>query len=99
MLVYNLTPKTLLFMGRPIPPSGGSRDYPELDNGGFIPTRDLQLEKDKVLAFGKLPYWWTLEQEVKAMPVPEAPKVEEPPAVEAQATEEFKPSVKEGKRR
>jgi hypothetical protein len=66
MLVFNLTEKELKFRGKPIPPNGGSNNYPELDPPrGFIPNRDRKLEAQKVIAFGQLPKWWVLEQSLK----------------------------------
>lgn len=64
MLVFNLTAQELNYKGRKIPPNGGSLNYSELDKG-FIPDRDRELEKKKVLAFGSLPYWWNLQQKMK----------------------------------
>jgi hypothetical protein len=71
--VYNLTDKDLLFHKKSIPPNGGSQNYPELDPPkGFIPDRDRELEKKKVVAFGTLPYWWKLQQSVKKGPLTRA---------------------------
>lgn len=95
MLVYNLTSKPIHYRGRPIPPNGGSRDYQDLDDGGYIPNRDLKLETDKVLAFGKLPDWWAAQQAMKAA---EVPKADQPAMATEVRTEESK-SSKDGKRR
>jgi hypothetical protein len=63
MLVFNLTSQELIYKGHTIPRDGGSVSLPELDK--FIPDRDRELEEKKVLAFGSLPYWWTLQQGIK----------------------------------
>lgn len=60
MKVYNLTNMPIDFKGKTIPPNGGFVEYPML--GGFIPDRDRELEKNKVLSFGELPVWWRLQQ-------------------------------------
>ena len=67
MLVYNLLNQPLDFKGRTIPPNGGSVDFPGL---AFIPDRDRELEKGRVLAFGSLPYWWLQQQAAKNSSVP-----------------------------
>lgn len=72
MLVYNLTEAELNYKGKKIPPNGGSVNMPDLT---FIPDRDRALESSKVLAFGKLPKWWTIEQALKAAAAAPAPKV------------------------
>lgn len=56
MLIYNLTQRDVVYKGRKIPPNGGSLEFGDMS---FIPTRDLELETAKVLAFGKLPRWWS----------------------------------------
>ena len=66
MLVFNLQNYVLDFHGKKIPADGGSLNFTELDPPGFIPDRDRKLESDKIIAFGKLPYWWALEQELKS---------------------------------
>jgi hypothetical protein len=53
MRVFNLTDQRVDYRGKLIPPYG-SEEY-DLD---FIPDRDRQLEKAKMLAFGALPKWW-----------------------------------------
>jgi hypothetical protein len=63
VLVYNLSKKELYYRGRPIPANGGSLEYPDMK---YVPTRDMKLQDDKVLAFGQLPTWWKFEQEAKA---------------------------------
>lgn len=56
MRVYNLTPDTEIdYRGHRIPPNGGFADLRDLT---FLPDRDKQLEKDRVLAFGALPPWF-----------------------------------------
>jgi hypothetical protein len=64
MKVYNLTTKAITYRGKDIPVSG-FLNYPELDK--FIPDRDKDLETKKVLAFGKLPLWWRINEETKAV--------------------------------
>lgn len=53
MRVFNLTDQRVDYRGKLIPPYG-SEEY-DLD---FIPDRDRQLEKSKMLAFGAIPKWW-----------------------------------------
>jgi hypothetical protein len=65
VLVYNLTPTEVTYKGRRIPPNGGSLEYQDLT---FIPTRDLELEKSKVLAFGSVPHWWIVQKAVFQAP-------------------------------
>lgn len=84
MLVYNLSKKELYYRGRPIAANGGSREYPDMK---YVPTRDMKLQDDKVLAFGHLPSWWKFEQEAKA--VAEAKK-----KAEAAAAQEAPAEVK-----
>lgn len=98
MRVFNLTPETKIYKGKPIPPDGGSVDFPTLD---FIPNRDRMLEEKKVLAFGSLPAWFVREKAARQAPAQGA-KVSAPaPAkelvVEA-APEEKKDHKKDGKR-
>jgi hypothetical protein len=64
MQVYNLTERPIDFHGRTIPPNGGSVSFPELDS--FIPDRDQELERARVLSFGHVPEWWKNEQRLKA---------------------------------
>jgi hypothetical protein len=68
MLIYNLTEQVLEYRGRLIPPHGGFIDLPLT----FIPDRDRKLEEAKKMAFGRLPKWWHLEQELKTV-LPPAP--------------------------
>lgn len=60
MKVFNLTDKTVVFRGRPIPPNGGFVEIPGADS--FVPDRDLRLSMAKVLSFGSLPKWWLDER-------------------------------------
>ena len=62
MRVFNLTSETKIYKGKPIPPDGGSADFPTLS---FIPNRDRELEQKKVLAFGALPAWFVREKAVR----------------------------------
>lgn len=61
MRVFNLTKENVEYRGKTIP-AEGSLDFPQLS---FIPDRDRELEGNKVLAFGQLPRWYTLEREVQ----------------------------------
>jgi hypothetical protein len=54
--VYNLTDQPLEYRGRTLPPLGGSFDFQELDS--FVPDRDKELAKNKVVSFDTLPQWW-----------------------------------------
>jgi len=51
--VFNLTPQSLVYRGRSIPPYGS-----EEIAVAFIPNRDLALQKAGVLSFGSLPNGW-----------------------------------------
>lgn len=62
MLVFNLTAGPVYYRGRPIPPDGGSLEFSDMS---YVPTRDMALEANKVLSFGKLPDWWMFQQEAK----------------------------------
>lgn len=64
MIVFNLTDNPLQFHGKTIPANGGSVDIKGLK---FIPDRDRKLEKDRVLAFGFLPRWFLVQQELKRL--------------------------------
>ncbi len=106
MLVYNLTSNEVHYMGRPIPPNGGSLEFPSMT---YVPTRDLALQKNKVLAFGSLPAWWNflVESKLERQPNPAPPipqkAIEAPEAPpEEKPTKDLRtdsPSVKDGKRR
>lgn len=82
MLVYNLTSGPVVYKGRKLPPNGGSADIRDMS---FIPNRDLELEKARILSFGKLPQWWLDEQSLKvvvvAVPVPAPVKILAAPVV------------------
>jgi hypothetical protein len=61
MRVFNVTPATdVEYRGRMIPSNGGYVDVPDPI---FIPERDLQLERDRILAFHTLPSWFVQKQE------------------------------------
>jgi hypothetical protein len=64
MRVFNLSSQFVDYRGRNIPPNG-YYDFPGLTH---IPDRDRALERSRILAFGKLPQWWLLEQELKLVP-------------------------------
>jgi hypothetical protein len=66
MKVFNLTSHPLDFHGRIIAPNGGHLEYPELNT--FVPTRDMKLEEQRIIAFGALPAWWVKEHQ--EMPKP-----------------------------
>jgi hypothetical protein len=66
MRVYNLTDKPLDYRGRTIPPSGGFVDFLDL---AFIPDRDLKLQSDRVLSFGRLPTWFETQQRIRRVAV------------------------------
>ena len=76
MLVYNLTNGEVTYKGKKVPPNGGSVNIPDLS---FIPNRDLELEKARILAFGSLPRWWAVEQALKTTVAAPVPVVELPP--------------------
>lgn len=77
MRVFNLTQYEVDYKGRKIPANGGSLDYPTLT---FVPSRDLELEAAKVLAFGALPAWWNMEMALKDTAEAAAKQASLPPA-------------------
>jgi hypothetical protein len=93
MNVYNLTNKQITYRGKDIPVSG-CLNYPELDT--FIPTRDMELEKKKVLAFGELPLWWRINEETKASALLAAQPRKEPVVSRREDRGSFKKSKLEG---
>lgn len=72
MKVFNLTPQSLVYGGRTIPPYGS-----EEIAVAFIPNRDLALQKAGVLSFGSLPSDWK-KPEPKPDPVQQTAPVGEP---------------------
>lgn len=62
MRVFNLTEKPLDYRGRTIPRDGGFIDFPDMT---FIPDRDLRLQTERILAFGKLPAWFETQQRLR----------------------------------
>lgn len=75
MKVFNLSEKDLDYRGKKIAANGGSQMYADLK---FIPNRDLQLEKNGVIAFGTLPAGWqpkVRKSVAPPPPVPAAPQV------------------------
>lgn len=72
MLVFNLTAGPVYYRGRPIPPDGGSLEFADMS---YVPTRDMALQENKVLAFGKLPDWWMFLQEAKKQNAQKAAQV------------------------
>lgn len=62
MRVFNLTEKPLDYRGRTLPPSGGFLDFPDM---AFIPDRDMRLQTEKVVAFGRLPTWFETRQRIR----------------------------------
>jgi hypothetical protein len=79
MKVFNLTEKMIDYRGKTLPP-GGSQEFPELDV--FVPTRDRELERQHVLAFGELPSWWKLERDL-SQPATSPPSVPTSPPAES----------------
>lgn len=73
MRVYNLSNKEVTYKGKRVPPNGGSVEITGLS---FIPDRDRALETAKILAFGKLPNWWHVEQALKTTVVADVLKPE-----------------------
>jgi hypothetical protein len=63
MRVFNVTPSTEVeYRGRMISPNGGFVDLPDVP---FLPDRDLQLERDKIIAFRRLPEWFLLKKQME----------------------------------
>lgn len=62
MLVFNLSEKALDYRGIKLKANGGSYNYRDMT---FVPDRDLELAKSKILAFGALPQWWLDERNRK----------------------------------
>lgn len=62
MRVFNLTEKPLDYRGRTIPPDGGYLDFPDMD---FIPDRDLRLQQERILSFGRLPHWFETQRRIR----------------------------------
>lgn len=91
MKVFNLTDKHIDYRGKTMR-AYGSEEYPDLVH---VPNRDLLLQEEGLLAFGKLPKGWEKPQPkavvevapaapVVAAPVDAAPaKVMDVPKVEA----------------
>ena len=80
MRVYNVSSKVISYRGKDLFP-GASINFPELDE--FLPDRDKELEKKKLLAFGSLPNWYLIDKETKAQkaaakPVPAATEDSKP---------------------
>ncbi len=92
MLVYNLTDRDVCYMGRVIPPHGGFVDVHGLKT---VPDRDRRLEQQKILSFGFLPLWWTVEQQRKRATAPAKPP--QPPAPPPPAAAEPAPAPVEVK--
>jgi hypothetical protein len=77
MRVFNLTTKTVDYRGKNIGPNGSFEDYPDMT---FIPDRDKALEGQRVLSFGKLPYWWEAEKALQSVGLKSAPPPVKPRA-------------------
>lgn len=75
MRVFNLTRSTITYRGKPVPPNGGSSEFPDLD---VVPPRDMELQDKKVLSFGSLPSWWVARKKSEEKKVVAVPKVVEP---------------------
>lgn len=75
MRVFNLTERYIDYRGKVLKPFG-SDNYPDMD---YVPTRDLALQKSKVLAFGSLPKGWVKPPHVPRPAKPPAPAAKEQP--------------------